>query len=143
MKDHAHLVAPRPASPGWSVQSWQRFWAAPDPEVARARVPTIVTDDVVGYWPFSTKTASGTIGYRDRILALLKLVPDLRLEMRETAADGNCVFIRWTGAGTGPDGAFECTGVDRILLRDGLVCENRIYSDHAIFAHLAQVTGSA
>jgi len=75
MKDHANIVAARPVS--WSVQSWQRFWAAPDPEVARARVPTIVTPDVVGYWPFATKTASGTIGYRDRILALLALVPVL------------------------------------------------------------------
>jgi hypothetical protein len=74
---------------------------------------------------------------------LLTLVPDLRLEMRETAAEANCVFIRWTGAGTGPDGRFDCTGVDRIMLRDGLVCENRIYSDHAIFAHLARITGSA
>jgi len=141
MKDHANIVAARPVS--WSVQSWQRFWAAPDPEVARARVPTIVTPDVVGYWPFATKTASGTIGYRDRILALLALVPDLRLEMKETAAEANHIFIRWTGAGTGPHGRFECTGVNRILLRDGLVYENRIYSDHEIFAHLACITGTA
>ena len=143
MKDHAHVIAARPASAGWSVQSWQRFWAAPDPDVARARVPTIVTDDVVGYWPFSSKTASGTIAYRDHILALLALAPDLRLEMKETAAEANHVFIRWTGTGTGPHGRFECAGVDRIMLRDGLVCENRIYSDHEIFAHLARITGCA
>ena len=143
MKDNANVATARPASPAWSVQSWQRFWAAPDQEVARARVPGIVTPDVVGYWPFSSKTASGTIGYRDRILALLALVPDLRLEMKETAAEANHVFIRWTGTGTGPDGRFQCTGVDRIMLRDGLVYENRIYSDHEIFAHLARITGSA
>ena len=43
----------------------------------------------------------------------------------------------------GPHGRFECTGIDRVLLRDGLVCENRIYSDHEIFAHLARITGAA
>jgi uncharacterized protein (DUF1330 family) len=133
--------ATRPAA--WSIESWQRFWAAPDPEVARPRIPTIVTNDVVGYWPFATKTASGTIGYRDRVLALLALVPDLRLQVEETASEADQVFIRWTGTGTGPDGRFECTGVDRIMLRGGLVGENRIYSDHEIFAHLARITGSA
>jgi hypothetical protein len=123
---------------GWSVESWAAFWRAPDPDVARQRVPTVVTPDVVGYWPRDAEPVRGAVEYRDRILALLAMVPDLRLRLEEHAANGAYVFIRWSGRGTGPDGPFEATGVDRIRIRDGHVAENRIISDHPIFARLAE-----
>ena len=132
---------PHPA-PGWSIANWIGFWSNPKPELVRARVPRVVTPDVTGYWPFARRKAQGVKEYCEKILAILALVPDLKLELNEFAVDGNCVFIRWTGHGTGPDGSFTATGVDRVITKNGLVYENRIFSDCEIFKWLAERTNS-
>lgn len=56
----------------------------------------------------------------------------------EHATNGEFVFLRWSGRGTGPDGAFRAIGVNRVRLRDDLVAENLILSYHPIFAVLAK-----
>jgi hypothetical protein len=127
----------------WSVESWAAFWRAPDPDLARRRVPIVVTPDIVGYWPRSREPVRGATAYCQRILDLLTIVPDLRLQLEEHATNGDYVFIRWSGRGTGPDGPFGFNGVDRIRLRDGRVVENRIISDHGLFAHLAAQADAA
>lgn len=128
---------PDAAKPAWSAASWAAFWANPDPEVARRRVPTVVRPDVTAHWPHRSAPVRGVNDYRDYILHLLALVPDLRLTMEEHATAGDSTFIRWSGTGTGAEGPFHCTGVDRILVSEGRVVENRIYSDHPIFRTLA------
>ena len=55
---------------------------------------------------------------------LLQRLPDLRLEVAEHATNGDVTFVRWIMHATGAHGPFELSGVDRIRLRDGLVCEN-------------------
>jgi hypothetical protein len=122
---------------GWTVQNWIGFWANPDPAIACKRVPTIVRRDVAGYWPATTEPVRGAEAYLQRVLDLLAFVPDLRLTLEEHATNGDSTFVRWTGRGTAPNGPFHCNGVDRIRLLDGLVIENRIISDHAIFRDLA------
>jgi SnoaL-like domain len=95
---------------------------------------------VVAVWPRIPGRARGPAEYVRRIVDLLALVPDLRLELGEHAADGEFVFIRWVARGTGPDGRhFEGIGVDRFRLRDGLVAESLIMSDLAVFGHLARL----
>ena len=126
------------AAAGWSVESWQRFWSKPDPEVATRRVPAVVRPDVVGHWPGGWGTVRGIDDYLHRVLDFIRLVPDLRLTVEEHAYGNDNAFIRWSGRGTGPTGPFEAVGVDRFILRDGLVVENRIISDHEIFRWLAQ-----
>ena len=127
---------------GWSIEGWARFWANPDPEIAKRRVPNVVhPDGVVGYWPGGGPPVRGVADYLQYILDLLALVPDLRLTLEEHAVSGEHVFLRWTGRGTGPNGPFECTGVDRMKLKDGFVIENRIISDHEIFRILAERAG--
>ena len=83
----------------------------------------------------------GPVEYAQVVVDLLTLVPDLRLDLGEHAASGEFVFIRWAARGTGPDGPFEGIGTDRIRLRDGLVVENLIMSDLAIFEALARTVG--
>jgi hypothetical protein len=124
---------------GWSVDNWLGFWSKPSAEVALSRVPTIVTPDVVAVWPRIPGQARGPGEYAGRVVDLLTLVPDLCLEMGEQAASREFVFIRWKARGTGPHGRFEGIGTDRIRLRDGLVTENLIMSDLAIFESLAQI----
>jgi hypothetical protein len=125
---------------GWSVESWCHFWDNPSAEVARARIPTIVAPDVTATWPRSLRQIHGPEEYADQVVALLGLVPDLRLALAEQAHDGAFTFLRWNASGTGPDGPFTGIGTDRIRLRDGLVVENLIMSDMAIFAALAHPT---
>jgi hypothetical protein len=124
---------------GWSIEGWARFWGDPDPEVAKRRVPTVVhPDGVVSYWPGGGPPVRGLQEYLQRIVYFLSLVPDLHLKLEEHAVGGDCVFLRWAGTGTGPNGPFQCNGVDRMKLKDGLVIENRIISDHEIFRILAE-----
>jgi len=124
---------------GWSIEGWARFWAKPDPEIARRRLPTVVhPDGIIGYWPGGGPPVRGLADYLQRILDLLDLAPDLHLTLEEQAVGGDHVFLRWTGSGTGPNGPFQCNGVDRMKLKDGLVIENRIISDHEIFRILAE-----
>lgn len=126
---------------GWSVDGWRGFWGAPSPEVALQRVPTVVTPDVEAVWPRFPGRLRGRDAYAERIVDLLALVPDLRLDLGEHAADGEFVFLCWIARGTGPDGPFEGIGTDRFRLRDGLVAESLIMSDLAVFEHLARFVG--
>jgi SnoaL-like domain len=129
---------PAKSARGWSVEGWRAFWSAPSAEVALERVPTVVTPDVVAVWPRIPEPVRGSDEYARRIVDLLALVPDLRLELGEHATDGEFAFLRWSARGTGPDGAFEGIGTDRFRLRDGLVAESLIMSDLAVFEHLAR-----
>jgi hypothetical protein len=122
---------------GWSIESWIGFWNAPSIEIARSRVPLVCAPDIVGYWPRQAPVR-GRADYCQRIVDLLTMIPDARLKLEEHASNGEFVFARWSGSGTGPDGPFEINGVDRMRVRSGIVIENRIISDGPIFEHFAK-----
>jgi hypothetical protein len=125
---------------GWSVEGWVEFWGNPSAEVALRRIPTVVTPDVTAVWPRIPGRVQGHAEYARRIVDLLTLVPDLRLELGEHAVSGDFVFLRWTARGTDPEGRrFEGIGTDRFRLRDGLVAETLVMSDLAIFGALAGI----
>jgi ketosteroid isomerase-like protein len=118
---------------GWTTDLFAEFWAAPDLKY----IPSIITDDVVGYWP-GGRTVRGAREYLQALEELLTLLPDLRLEVREhtMSADGEFGFSRWVMHATGADGPFELVGMDRTRVRDGRVCENYIFFDLAQFQEL-------
>lgn len=76
----------------WSVEGFARFWAKPG-DVGRAAA--VVTEDVVGHWPGRREPVRGIPEYIAALAKLIALVPDLRLEVAEHAANGDFVFIRW------------------------------------------------
>jgi hypothetical protein len=118
---------------GWTTDLFAEFWAAPELKY----IPSIITDDVVGYWP-GGRTVRGAEQYLQALEDLLTLLPDLRLDVREHAmsADGEFGFSRWVMHATGADGPFELVGMDRTQVREGLVCENYIFFDLAQFERL-------
>jgi ketosteroid isomerase-like protein len=118
---------------GWTTELFAEFWVAPDLK----RVPSIITDDVVGYWP-GGRTVHGKAEYVQALEELLALLPDLRLEVTEHAmsADGEFGFSRWVMHATGANGPFELDGMDRTRVRDGLVCENYVFFDSSEFREL-------
>ena len=127
--------------PPFSVDQFARFWAAPD--VARV-APAMFAENVVGDWPGDPEPVRGFRAYQARVGALLDLVPDLTLEVAEHATNGNLIFIRWIARGTGADGPFELTGMDRIRTEDGRVKENIIrYDPVALEAAIGPVRKAA
>src|SRR5262249_25957228 len=124
-----------PASPGageremaWTTRLSAEFWNAPDLRY----IASIVTDDVVGYWP-GGRVVRGREEYVEALEEFLALLPDLRLDVKEHTmrADGEFGFTRWVMRAAGADGDFELDGMERARVRDGLVCENYVFFDTA------------
>ena len=117
--------------PKFSAELWAAFWAAPD--VARAG--DVLAEDIVGYWQGDPTPVRGKQPYVGKIAELVAAVPDLALELVESATvDGGApgeqlVFLHYVGRGTGPDGPFAIRGLDRVRTRDGIVVENVIRYD--------------
>jgi hypothetical protein len=117
--------------PKFSAQMWAAFWAAP----AETQAEAILADDIVGYWQGVPTPVRGREAYEGKIAELLAAVPDLRLELIDSATvDGNAageqlVFLHYIGHGNGPDGPFAIRGLDRVRTRDGIVVENVIRYD--------------
>ena len=113
------LFAPR----RWTTDLFAEFWADPD----LSFVPSIITDDIVGYWP--GRTVRGADEYMAALAQLLELIPDLHLDVPDQVMSGDLGFTRWIMHGTGANGPFVLNGMDRTRVRDGLVCENYIVFD--------------
>jgi hypothetical protein len=117
--------------PKFSAQMWAAFWAAP----AESRIGDVLADEIVGYWQGDPKPVRGREAYTAKIVGLISTVPDLRLELVDSATvDGDAageqlIFLHYTGRGTGPDGPIAIRGLDRVRTRDGLVVENVIRYD--------------
>jgi hypothetical protein len=117
--------------PKFSAELWAAFWAAPD--VTRAG--DVLADDIVGYWQGEPKPVRGKEPYVGKIAELVGAVPDLALELVDSATvDGadpgeQLVYLHYVGKGTGPDGPMAIRGLDRVRTRDGVVVENVIRYD--------------
>lgn len=117
--------------PKFSSEMWAAFWAAPD----ESRIGDILADDIVGYWQGEPKPVHGRKAYTAKIVELITAVPDLRLELLDSATiDGDApgeqlVYLHYVGQGTGPEGPIAIRGLDRVRARDGVVVENVIRYD--------------
>ena len=117
---------------GFTAETFAAFWAKPDLTDPAAASP--IAEDVVGYWPGEEDPVRGRDAYVRALRELLARVPDLTLNVAESAEDGENLFVRWIAHATDVDGkAIEHTGVDRIKVRGGKVVENRIFFDRAQF----------
>lgn len=109
----------------WSVDAFAAFWADPQ---ARLVAP-MLTQDVRGYWPWSSEPVQGVSEYVESIAEIIAYVPEIRLTVGEHATNGDSAFVRWVMHGKGANGKFELSGIDRLILRDGLVVENLVRFD--------------
>ncbi len=130
MTQATRSVAEQPRSP--TIEMFARFWANPDPSV----LPQALAEDVVGYFPGDPAPVRGRDAYVAKLRQFLTLLPELRLEVAEHASNGEYHFVRWIARATGAKGPMEMSGIDRIRVRDGLVTENFIAFDTALFARL-------
>jgi SnoaL-like polyketide cyclase len=116
---------------GFTAETFAQFWAKPDLSADAATSP--IADDVIGYWPGTDEPVRGRDEYVGALHELLARVPDLTLQVMESADSGEYLFIRWVAHATGANGRIEHPGVDRIRIVDGKVVENRIFFDRADF----------
>ena len=127
---------PTEQAPSPTVQGFAHFWANPDLSMLTAAL----ADDVVGHFPGDREPVRGREEYIARIGKFLDLVPSLRLTVAEHATNGDSTFIRWIARGTGAAGPFEFSGIDRIKVSDGLVIENVVVFDTALFEALVNAS---
>jgi SnoaL-like polyketide cyclase len=114
---------------GFTADTFATFWAEPD-----LTAPSdVLHDDVIGYWPGSDEPVRGRDEYLGALEELLARVPDLTLQVMESADNGEYLFIRWVAHATGASGRIEHPGVDRVKVVGGKVVENRIFFDRAQF----------
>jgi hypothetical protein len=120
--------------PKFSSEMWAAFWAAPD----ESRIGDILAEDIVGYWQGEPQPVHGRDAYTAKIVELITAVPDLALELLDSAtvdagAPGEqLVYLHYVGRGTGPEGPIAIRGLDRVRTRDGMVVENVIRYDQVI-----------
>jgi|SRR5882724_9438403 len=124
-----------PPARQWTVDGFARFWA--NPANLELIVPQVVWPDIKGYWPCAKRPLVGRAAYVKGLVDFLAAVPGFRVEESDSATNGDVVFIRWVAVGNPPVGTQRIMGVDRMIVKDGFVLENRIHSDHPVFAQLA------
>jgi ketosteroid isomerase-like protein len=114
----------------FTAEKFQEFWAKPDLSTPSDNLHV----DVIGYWPGTDEPVRGRDEYVGALRELLRRVPDLTLSVRESADNGEHIFVRWVAHATNVEGKrIEQTGVDRIKVENGKVVENRIFFDRAQF----------
>jgi hypothetical protein len=116
--------------PKFSAEMWAAFWAAPDMDHAA----DVLAEDIVGYWQGEPKPVRGREAYVGKMAELVAAIPDLRLELVDSATVDSApgeqlVFLHYVGGGTGPDGPVRVRGLDRVRTRGGIVVENVIRYD--------------
>ena len=131
MKTASSATIEPTADAAWAVEHFAQFWSNPDPTKDTGHIAA----DVVGRWP-DGRTLSGIEAYRGRLIKIGMLIPDIRLEVLESAVNGNLAFIRWRARGTGNKGPFEMFGVDRLRVDGDQIKENIVHFDTATFEDL-------
>ena len=121
----------------WTVAGFGRFWKNPKPEDVEA-IRQAIWPDIKGYWPRGQAPLVGADNYIKGCAEIIRAIPDFSLQVCDSAVSENIAFVRWEVSGRFSIGPQIMTGVDRLLLRDGFVIENRIHSDHPIFEQLAK-----
>lgn len=124
--------------PKFSADVWAAFWAAPN----EAHVGDVLAEDIIGYWQGEPTPVRGKVPYIGRITGLVAAMPDLTLQLIDSATvDGaapgeQLVYLHYVGKATGPDGPIAIRGLDRVRTRDGIVVENVIRYDQVDVASI-------
>lgn len=110
-------------APGF-VERFESAWSTSDADVLAA----LLADDVVLIQPAMPSTR-GKEEARKVFSRLLRMIPDLHVDVHRWAARDDVVFIEFTLVGTFGGREVSWPAVDRFLLRDGLIAERISYFD--------------
>jgi uncharacterized protein (TIGR02246 family) len=89
----------------------------------------LVTPDIVFHNYTAGERVEGAERFREHVAQIQARWPDTRFTERRIHLGEDFATIEWTATATRPDGRrIEWDGVDVIVLRDGRVCGNYVYS---------------
>ena len=107
------------------AERFATWWSAPDPE----RLDALLAPEVRLVQPLSPDT-HGLPEAKDAFRRLIRMIPDIRAEVRDSASDGDLVFVYFTLVGTYGGQPIEWDAVDRFIVgSDGRATERVSFFD--------------
>ena len=85
--------------PAFSAEMWAAFWAAPEV----SRIDDILADDIVGYWQGDPEPVRGRAAYAGKIAELITAIPDLALDLVDSATVDGSTPVEQLVSGVAPD----------------------------------------
>jgi SnoaL-like protein len=101
-------------------------WVEWDPDAIIA----LHSADSVFHIHGAAEVATGKDSVRQLVLALLKLVPDLKFEPKRIYSGDDHIVFEYDMSGTFDGSPFICDGVDVIVITHGLVTRKDTYLDY-------------
>jgi predicted ester cyclase len=123
------------------VRSYLAAFATADPDT----IADHVTDDFVNEHTAGLGTGcTGKTAYRGRLAGFLADMVGLRYEIEDLVVDGErgAAFYKMTASWQGQV-PISIRGVQRFVVRDGLICHRTDYWDSAVFLAQADPTAKA
>jgi ketosteroid isomerase-like protein len=108
------------------AMSYHGAWVELDPDAIIA----LHSEDSVFHMHGAAEAATGKDSVRELVVALLKLVPDLKFAAKRIYSGDDHIVFEYDMSGTFDGSAFICDGVDVIAVADGLVTRKDTYLDY-------------
>ncbi len=108
------------------AMAYHGAWVELDPDTIIA----LHSADSVFHMHGASEAAIGRDAVRQLIVALLRLVPDLKFEPTRLYSGADHIVFEYDMSGTFDGSPFVCDGVDVIAIRDGLVARKDTYLDY-------------
>jgi ketosteroid isomerase-like protein len=108
------------------AMAYHGAWVELDPDAIIA----LHSADSVFHMHGAAEVASGKDAVRELVVALLRLVPDLKFEPKRLYSGDDHIVFEYDMSGTFGGSAFVCDGADVIAVADGLVTRKDTYLDY-------------
>ncbi len=108
------------------AMAYHGAWVELDPDA----IVALHSADSVFHMHGAARASSGKTAVRELIVALLKLVPDLKFEPKRIYSGDDHIVFEYDMSGSFDGSPFVCDGVDVIAIADGLVSRKDTYIDY-------------
>jgi ketosteroid isomerase-like protein len=108
------------------AMAYHGAWLDLDPDA----IVSLHSGDSVFHMHGAAEPAIGKEAIRELVVALLRLVPDLKFEPKRLYSGDDHIVFEYDMSGTFDGTRFMCDGVDVIAVADGLVTRKDTYLDY-------------
>ena len=108
------------------AMAYHGAWVELDPDAIIA----LHSADSVFHMHGAAEEAIGAVAVKELVIALLRLVPDLKFEAKRLYSGADHIVFEYDMSGTFDGSSFVCDGVDVIAVADGLVTRKDTYLDY-------------
>jgi ketosteroid isomerase-like protein len=108
------------------AMAYHAAWVELDPD----SIVALHSPDSVFHMHGAAEATTGKDDIRKLVVALLKLVPDLKFEPKRIYSGDDHIVFEYDMSGTFDGSSFTCDGVDVIAITDGLVARKDTYLDY-------------